>query len=458
MEKGRSTPVTWPELRSELASTPSSQLTHLSRREKREAFALGSRVDIGPSALAVTISVLGILYVLQAISPMRLDNDSVVYLHMATSIADGIRLEPTGLPPGYPTLIAALDGLGLGRSFVFVLMNCVFIAIGLACVQFVFQQSRSGRISWVVPLSMLSVMFIRYLPMPLPEPMFVGVSMAAVAAMTAAVSGVGRRRLCLLGAAIVLTIMAITVRLAGFALIPALLWSCFHRTTAASEKSLTWARTGKWLAAATLVGVTVVAVIILRESFRKYFFEAALGYQDQDVWTQTRVRVQGMLWTIGALAINVPLTRFSAYRPAFLIAGFTIVAWISSTVRIRLPRTPAGIYLLSFLFVLLIWPYNAQRLWLPIVPLLIGNLEGASLRFEPGRKWKMFMRAYIAWFTFAAACALGYTTSITFSGKNFPNVYGRAGGMSAPDPTTGKINTLHNQRARELMKRYGNPF
>jgi len=389
---------------------------------------------------------------------MRLDNDSVVYLHMATNIADGIRLEPTGLPPGYPTLIAALDGLGLGRSFVFVLMNCVFIAIGLACVQFVFQQSRSGRISWVVPLSMLSVVFIRYLPMPLPEPMFFGVSMAAVAAMTAAVASAGRRRLWLLGAAIVLTIVAITVRLVGFALVPALLWSCFHRRTTEFGKSLMWERSGKWLAAATLVGVTVVAGIILRESFRKYSFEAALGYQDQAAWTQARIRIQGMLWTIGELTINVPWTRFRAYRPAFVVAGLTTVVFIAGAVRIRLPRTPAGIYLVSFLVLLLLWPYSALRLWLPIVPLLIGNLEGASLRFEPGRKWKLFVRAYIAWFTFAAACALGYTTSITFSGKNFPNVYGSAGGMSAPDPTTGKINTLHNQRVRELQRRFQNPF
>ena len=404
------------------------------------------------------VSVLGILYLLQSISPMRLDNDSVVYLRMATSIADGIRIEATGLPPGYPTFIAALDGLGLGRSFVFVLMNCVFIAIGLACVQFIFRQSRAGRISWVVPLSMLSAVFIRYLPMPLPELMFFGVSMAAVAAMTAAVSSDGKRRLWLLGAAIVLTIVAITVRLVGFALVPAVLWSCFHRRTVLPGKHLTWERSGKWLAAATLVGLTVVALIILRESFRKYSFEAALGYQDQDVWTQIRFRVQGMLLPIGELTINVPFTRFPAYRPAFIVAGLGTRVWIVGSLRIRLPRTPAGIYMVSFFLLLVLWPYNVLRLWLPIVPLLIGNLEGASPRFERGPRWKLFTRSYLAWYTFAAACALGYTTSITLSGKNFPNVYGQAGGMSAPDPTTGKIDVLHDQRARELMKRYGNPF
>ena len=52
---------------------------------------------------------------------MRLDNDAVVYLRMATSLADGGPLERTGLPPGYPALIAILDILGLGNYFVFVL-------------------------------------------------------------------------------------------------------------------------------------------------------------------------------------------------------------------------------------------------------------------------------------------------------------------------------------------------
>lgn len=408
--------------------------------------------------LPVVVSVLGALYLLQAVSPLRLDNDSVVYLRMATSLADGTMLDRTGLPPGYPALIAILDSLGLGRSFVFVLVNCAFIAMGLAVAQYLFAKPKSGRKSWVVPLTMLAVALIRYLPMPLPESMFFGISMVAVAAMSAATGTTGRRRVLLLWAALVLTIVAITVRLVGFALVPALLWACFHRESRASSPRVAWTWLEKWMTAATLLGVAIAAALLLGDSFRKYSFEAKLKYLHEDLWAQMWNHVQGLLWTIGAVVVNVPWTQFSPYRPAFLFAGLVAVVWIFSTVRLRLPRTPAAVYLVSFLALLVLWPYNALRLWLPIVPLLIGYAESASFRFTPGRKWKVFVRLYVAWFAFAGMSALAYTTRITLSGKNFSKVYGKAGGMSFPNKRTGRVDTLHNHRAHELMKRYGNPF
>jgi hypothetical protein len=408
--------------------------------------------------LPVVVSVLGALYLLQAVSPLRLDNDSVVYLRMATSLADGTALDRTGLPPGYPALIAILDSLGLGRSFVFVLVNCAFIAMGLAAAQYLFAKPESGRKSWVVPLTMLAVALIRYLPMPLPESMFFGISMVAVAAMSAATGTTGRRRVLLLCAALVVTIVAITVRLVGFALVPALLWACFHRESRASSPRVAWTWLEKWMTAATLLGVAIVAALLLGDSFRKYSFEAKLKYLHEDLWAQMWNHVQGLLWTIGSVVVNVPWTQFSPYRPAFLFAGLVAVVWIFSTVRLRLPRTPAAVYLVSFLVLLVLWPYDALRLWLPIVPLLIGYAESASFRFTPGRKWKVFVRLYVAWFAFAGLGALAYTTRITFSGKDFSKVYGKAGGMSFPDHRTGRIDTLHNHRAHELMKRYGNPF
>lgn len=132
------------------------------------------------------VAVLGALYLLQALSPLRLDNDSVVYLRMATSLVDGMPLDGTGLPPGYPALIGILDMLGVGFPFVFVLANVAFIAIGLVAIQYLFDKPESGRRSWVVPLTMLAVPVVKYLPMPLPESMFFGLSLSAVAVMTAA--------------------------------------------------------------------------------------------------------------------------------------------------------------------------------------------------------------------------------------------------------------------------------
>jgi hypothetical protein len=436
----------------------SNVLTQSSREGETEGVAPRSRSEKRYGVLPVVVSVLGALYLLQAVSPMRVDNDSVVYLKMATSLADGATLDQTGLPPGYPAFIALLDSLGLGHSFVFILANCVFIAMGLAAAQYLFAKPKSGRKSWVVPLTMLAVALIRFVPMPLPESMFFGVSLVAAAVMNAATGTTGARRVSLLCVALVLTIVAITVRLVGFALVPALLWACFHRESRASSPRVAWTWLEKWMATATVLGVAIVAVRVLGDSFRKYSFEAKLMYGHEDQWRQMWGQVLGHLRTIGSVVVNLPWTQFQPYRWDFILAGLVAVVWNLSTVRLRRPRTPAAVYLVSFLALLVLWPYSAQRLWLPIVPLLIGYLESASFRFTPGRKWKAFVRLYVAWFVFAGLGALAYTTRITLSGKDFSKVYGKAGGMSFPDRTTGRVDTLHNHRARELLKRYGNPF
>ena len=435
----------------------SSPLERFSGKDASEAGLRTPGAEARVTSAHVIILALGILYALQAISPLRLDNDSVVYLHMATNIVDGLPVDSRGLPPGYPAMIALLDKAGLGYAFVFTLMNLAFFALGLASIRRLFARSRDGAL-WIIALSMLSVVFIRYIPMPQPEAMFFGVSLAAVAVMTSAISSTGKRRFLLLGIAAALTLLAITVRFVGFALLPAMLWSCFHREPSAASRRVPWSRSGKLLAAGILIGVAAVALVFLVASFRKYSSEAALGYTHRGVVGLLVSKIDGFLWTIGELTINIPWTRLPSYQQVFALTGLATLVAIAVMVRIKMPRTPAGIYLLSFLVVLAAWPYNAMRLWLPVVPLIIGCLRNAPLRFETGPRWRLLTRVYYAWFAIVAAAALAYTTRITFSGKDFPRVYGKAGGMSAPDPKTGRVDTEHNERARALQARYGNPF
>jgi hypothetical protein len=162
--------------------------------------------------------------------------------------------------------------------------------------------------------------------------------------------------------------------------------------------------------------------------------------------------------TLGAVFLNIPWTQFRAYSTWWTVAGLAGVALILTAVRVKLPRTPAGVYLMSFIAILLLWPYTTLRLWMPIIPLIIGYLGSAQLRFKAGIGWRCFMIVYVAWFAIAGLAALAYTTRITLSGDDFAKLYGQAGGMSAPDRATGRIDTLHNRRVLDLMNRYGNPF
>ncbi len=122
--------------------------------------------------------------------------------------------------------------------------------------------------------------------------------------------------------------------------------------------------------------------------------------------------LRGMMVVIGELVSNLPYSRFRMYRVGFMALGIGATLVVLAGLRVRLPRTPAGVYLGSFLALLFIWPYEA---------------------------------------------ALAYTSRITLSGDDFSQAYGRAGGLSAPD-STGRVDTLHNAHARALMKRYARPF
>ena len=388
---------------------------------------------------------------------MRLDNDSVVYLYMATSLADGVPFQPTGLPIGYPAFISLLIRAGLGSSFLFVLANCAFIAIGLKSVSYLFDKRPDGRPSWAVLLTLLSVPLIRYLPMHLPETMFFGISLLAVAVMTEATRSTGRRRFALLAGALVLTAIAITVRLVGFALVPALLWACTHRDYQEMSQRRVWTTREKWMSAIALLAIGIVALVVLGPSFHKYAYEAGLKYLDPKVAYFLWVKLFGFVGRLGEVAINLPGTQLGSLAWEFLAVGVAVIIWVATKVQPRAPRSPASIYLVAFLLLLFLWPYNALRLWLPIVPLMIGYAERATLRREPGRKWERFVAVYRGWFVFAGLAALAYTTRITLSGPDFSRVYGKGGGMSLPD-RKGRVDELHNRRARALLKRFDNPF
>ncbi len=440
------------------APVTAQTLTNISRDAGTEPAPTPAKRNWGTSAFPLIVAFLSALYLLQSASPIRLDNDSVVYLRMAASLVDGTPVESTGLPIGYPAFISVLDRLGLGYSFVFVMANCVFVAIGLAAVSYLFDRRDDGRQSWIVPLTMLSVPLIRYVPMHLPETLFFGMSLGAVAVMTASTKSGTRRRLSLLAIAIILTAIAITVRLAGFALVPPLIWACSQRVYRETGPRKERTKKEAWIGAPALFAVLVVAALVLGDSFRKYSHEIGLKYLRGDAFFQMAAHLEGFFESMGNVVVNLPSTQFSAYHWWFTAVGVAAVAGFVSFVRLRLPRTPVEVYLVSFIVMLLVWPYNALRLWLPIVPLFIGYAEAASLRFTPGSASRIFLKLYAAWFSIAGLAALAYTSRITLSGKDFPKVYGKAGGMSIPDLRTGRVDTLHNRRAGELMKRYGNPF
>jgi hypothetical protein len=405
------------------------------------------------------LSVLAALYLLQTASPLRLDNDAVDYLSRAAALADGRELPLVWVLPGFPAMIAILDHAGLGSSFYFILLNCLFMALGLLAAWHILADYPPAVRRWTLALTLLSVPMVRNVSLPIPEAVFFGLSLLALWAATASTRAASGKRLGLWTAAVILTAIASSVRVAGLTLIPALIWSCLAplRRSDTGDRNRGRLRTAALL---MLVPLLALAIALSRtDAFAVYLNQAEAAYSAGGVWAALLDRVVGLFVGLGELVVNLPFSRFKSLKLVFFVVG--VISALALIYARPLPRrlSPPAIYLATYLFMLACWPHDSPRLWMPILPLLIAVVVATLIASMPARPAKLFVQVYVAWFVLTGLLALAYTTRITFSKSEFFSVYGNNGGLASPGAPGRRPNPLdvrrYNEAAREVLMRYG---
>ena len=95
--------------------------------------------------LLITSVFVFIVYLIQGLSPLRINSDSAVYLHMARSAWLGNGFTVLGgnvhLPSGYPAALALFHSIGLATPFVFVFLNAIFLLCGSLIFYHLFQRT-----------------------------------------------------------------------------------------------------------------------------------------------------------------------------------------------------------------------------------------------------------------------------------------------------------------------------
>ena len=133
-------------------------------------------------ALSVAIVAVIAAYLVQALSPLRVDYDSTEYLLLAAWISDrGGFPDGASFPPGLPTLIAGLDTVGAGHSWGIVLMNTAFVALGLGSLALLLRRDLGGAEQGVLGHGAggtALVPLMRWTAQPLSEAAFFGLSFA----------------------------------------------------------------------------------------------------------------------------------------------------------------------------------------------------------------------------------------------------------------------------------------
>lgn len=403
--------------------------------------------------------VIGIVYLLQAATPLRLDDDAVDYLRMGTAIADGLLVPAVPVPVGYPVFLAFLDRAGLGSSFFFVLANCVFIALGLfAAWKILSDKTVAARWS-ALTFALLAIPVIKSVPIALPEAIFFGLSSLALWSMSAGHTASGRKRVALLGAAFALTAIATSVRMVGVALAPALLWSAAFQLDESGHERQTKPLQTVLLGVAGLLVAALLLVVAKSGTFSVYGGWTRTYYSHGEFAAQVAKHAATFFKIWGEVALNVPFSRFRESGGIFIAAGAISAALVVLLVRRSGQLTPARIYVLTYVVILALWPRPSPRLWAPIIPLIIGEVASVITRFPKARLTTALVGAYCAWFAMTGVAALAYTSRITFSSGDFANVYGRNGGMATPSVSLRDSTSIHrriyNEEAKRLIGRYG---
>ena len=355
---------------------------------------------------------------------------------MAANAADGLGFRPIrgmeSYPNGFPALLVALQWLGLGTSPAIVLMNVMFLAMGLACSYGVLRLGLdlSPRLAALACLlAALSWLMVKHVTLALTDVPYFGLSAAAMLAMLAAYKSASRRRWAYLLVALLACAAAIGVRNVGVVLAPAFLYAAFFP---APVRAWLWRAIRTRPRTATAAGAALLTLLVIG-------YLAAQNTVNFLYVTDT-LRRRGVVSTLatsafihiqelGVATLNAPSAQLPAWLwPVYVGAGALSLVLIGLGVRARkLAIGPMEVYLATYAGLLLVWPYADPRLLLPFLPFLFGPaiLGVVSwLRRRPSGVALGLAWGHLLGYTALGVLALGWSTRLTFSGRRFPELYG----------------------------------
>lgn len=399
-----------------------------------------------------------VAYGIQVFSPLRLDTDGSRYLSMAMSHVLGKSDLGTGsdksFPVGYSYWIALLDYMGLANNHVFVFCNIAFLIGSLYFFSFLLRENNrvDRKVVWLVILCVpLSWVVVKHSTKILPESMFMAVSAFALYALHRSI-----RTPWFLFPAVVFIVVATMTRTIGVALIPALVWSvfCIASSLGYCRRFYNSCKPVVWLAG-SLCGIVVILNVVLVIPSR-YFENLIIGFDNEFFGKH----IAGRSLEMGELMFNLPVNK----APAFAIYPFIVLGLVAFILlciglfsrRIHLWKS-VDVYMMTYLGILLVWPYYATRFWIPVLPLVFAYiLDGA----DKLKLLRLRLLAPAAFYYLATGIlALGYSTSITFAGDRFPKLYGGGSyrepyefAMHADEPITEYDGP--NKNVAKLVRRY----
>ena len=384
--------------------------------------------------LPTTLVVVFIVYLIQGLSPLRINSDSAIYLHMARSAWLGNGFTVLGghvhLPSGYPAVLALLHAIGLATPFVFVSLNSIFLLCGSLVFYHLFR--RTYCLNQVEGLCLILMTFFCFVSLKntvltMSDTMYFFVSSLALFGLHST-KGSQRGRWGTVVLSLILVSEAIWVRTVGIALIPPVIFVMLISNGQFNAKKLI--RNKKALGFCFFLSL---AVVVIAYSFRGYtsyenitfdlFFESVAETNlSEALITHFILKVS----EICQILLNVPISLLPDWlKIPFLGAGVLLLCLVARGFSTHLSKICClEVYFISYSSIIMIWHYEDPRFWLPVLPFLLLFLyRGLSITSYMAIH-KFGLISWVAIYVGMGFIALAYSTHLTFSGAHFPDRYG----------------------------------
>jgi hypothetical protein len=405
--------------------------------------AYGEESSLGFRAVYVALGLALILYLVQVFTPLRLNTDAIDYLSLADGAARGRGFSSLWhadfhFPKGYPAFAYLMMKTGWFSSALLVISNLVLFGFGLVFSFLTLTRVGFSRKQTMIAclMTLLSFAAVKHITQGMSDFLFFALSTGACWLMT-------RQGSYKWFPLIPCVAFAMETRLAGLALAVPLLVMAWQF---AKQRPIALIFAG--LAAAICLAIGIWAGRHYLSADIEYLGVAKIG----DVIVLAAIR---HCQDFAELIFNVPLAKLpSALSNLMLFVGaIALVFFLAGAFALRQRSLWLSAYLVAYTALVLPWPFTDVRFWLPIMPFVFLAIWSGllSLRDIPVRA----TGAYVVLFCAMGFVALGYSTSLTFSGSKFPSRYGD--GLLRSTYLTGCSPASfdgRNDRALELLRRY----